>query len=198
MPSASFDEVGKKFSGAAQQWGALAQRSAQAQGNEAAAATIGALTEVFQALVGRLTNLLKTTFEDFNPFPNPDPLSAFLDAAIDEVLDGINAILGNLASGSAAILDAAVGSVLGLFEVLKKAIHLVLDRVKLPNITGPIETVLDLINNIIGNIAELVSAAAGRLAGKFRMNMYEQLAAIRAAEGAKPQAFVDDDTSDGR
>lgn len=197
-PSKSFDELNKKFSTAATGWGGIAQASASAVGNQGAAQAIEGLTKVLAGLIDRLFTKLRETFANFNPFPSPDPLSAFLDAALDEMLDTLIEAVAVLRNTAAAGLDAAAAGLLGLFEAIKKAIHLVLDQVPNKILVGPIEVVLDLINNVIGNIAQLMSDLAGKLATTFRMNMYGQLAASRAAKSARPDAFTEDDTPDGR
>ena len=112
-------------------------------------------------------------------------VGTFVSAGIEDLMDGLNDFLDDIGNQAGAASDAAIGAVLGIVEAIKKTFHLILDGLKLPAITGPVELLLDLIDNVLGNIAELVSPSAGKTAKTLRTNMYGQLAAIRSAEAAR-------------
>ena len=112
-------------------------------------------------------------------------VGSFVASGVEDLIDGFNELLGELAEGTAAVSDAAIGAVLGIVEAIKKVFHLILDAIKLPHITRPAELFLDMIDNVLGDIAEMVSAVSGKMARTFRNNMYGQLAMIRAADAAR-------------
>lgn len=182
----ALDETGRRLGAALERWAGQAERTAQAQGAPGQANAIAILRRRLLNLVTRLWRRIMLLAEQFGLFDLAGEVGAFVEMGIDDLIGALEEILEDMANATTAAADVAVGAVLGIVEAIKKAIHLVLDRVKLPPVTEPIEAMLDLLDNLIGNIAELVSPKAGKLARTFRSNMYGQLAEIRAARALLP------------
>jgi len=181
------DRLEQSFSRCAERWSTIALRSAAANGApDTVAKTVAALRSLLVKLIHRLFRIIRELFDTVNPFGLLVPAGAFIEAGLDEMFETLSDLLEEVDTALGAALDAAVAAALALFEAIKKAFHLVLDRVKLPALTEPAELLLDLVNNVMGNIAELVSPAAGQSAIRFRSAMYLQLAEIRSARAARP------------
>ncbi|WP_132542462.1 hypothetical protein [Rhodovulum euryhalinum] len=177
----TLDRTGHRFGAALERWGQQAERTAMAQGAPGQAMVINRLRRRLLVLTTRLWRRIMLLAEQFGLFDLAGEVGAFVEMGIDELLGALEEVLDTLETAGTAAADVVVGAMLGIVEAIKKAIHLVLDRVKLPPVTEPIEAMLDLLDNLIGNIAELVSPKAGAMARTFRSNMYGQLADIRAA-----------------
>ena len=183
-----------KFSKALGQWSDLAAQTVTAQGLPDVGGVIIRLKDFLLGLVAKLFESLKETIAPLNPILGN--ISEIVSGTIDNMLDGLIKLLEDLADAPGAVTDAAIGAVLGLVEAIKKTLHLLLDGIKLPELTAPVELLLDLIDNVLGNIAELVSPKAGHTAKIFRNNMYGQLAAIRAADAARGGRFSAEERRD--
>jgi hypothetical protein len=113
--------------------------------------------------------------------------AAFAAAGIEGLISTAKDLLASLARGTKAVSAAALAGLLGLVEAIKKGIHLVIDktiRAIDPRLATPITLPLDLLNNLLGNMAEVLSPEAGATARRFRTDMYGQLFDIRRAEAA--------------
>lgn len=183
-----------KFAKALGQWSDLAAQTVTAQGLPDVGGVIIRLKEFLLGLVSRLFKALKQTLEPLNPILGN--ISEIVSETIDNMLDGLIKLLEELADAPGAVTEDAIGAVLGLIEAIKKTLHLLIDGIKLPDLTAPVELLLNLIDNVLGNIAELVSPKAGHTAKVFRNNMYGQLAAIRAAEAARSGRFSAEERRD--
>ncbi|TCP43123.1 hypothetical protein [Rhodovulum marinum] len=184
--------TGRRFGAGLERWGRQAARTAQAQGQPGPAEVIGRIATRLPRIVDKLWRKIMALAEQFGLFDLAGAVGAFAEAGIDELMDVLDDLLGMLEDAGTAAADTVIGAVLGVIEAIKKAIHLVLDRVKMPPVTEPIEIILDMLDNLIGNIAELVSPKAGTMARTFRSNMYGQLGDIRAARAALPARAVPD------
>jgi hypothetical protein len=114
-------------------------------------------------------------------------VAAFVAAGIEELIAAANALLATLNRDTKVIGSRALAALLGLVEAIKKGIHLVVDKAIRPidpRLAAPITVPLDLLNNLIGNMAEVLSPDAGATARRFRSDMYGQLFEVRRAEGA--------------
>lgn len=111
--------------------------------------------------------------------------AAFAAAGIDGLIAAARQVLDALKRGTKAVSSAALAGLLGLLEAIKKGIHLVVDKTIRPidpRLATPITLPLDLLNNLVGNMAEVLSPEAGATARRFRTDMYGQLFDIRRAE----------------
>ncbi|MEM6441183.1 MAG: hypothetical protein AAF763_15980 [Pseudomonadota bacterium] len=118
-----------------------------------------------------------------------DFVGSGVETLLETGVEFVETLLASVDDMATETLQTGVEIALGLIEGVKKAIHLVLDRIDDSKIgaavaSGP-ETVLDLIDNMLGNTAELASPALGARARTLRADMYGQLRDVRAAEAAK-------------
>ena len=182
-----------KFSKALGKWSDMAANTLVAQGASDVAQVVVALKRFLSNLVKSLFSRLRQILGQIDPFAAAGAVGTFVSAGIEDLMDALNDLLEDITGATGAASDAVVGAVLGIVEAIKKAFHLILDGMKLPAITGPVELFLDLIDNVLGNIAELVSPNAGKTAKMLRTNMYGQLAAIRSADAARSGRFKPDE-----
>lgn len=183
--SAPFAAAEKKFADGVGKWAMIAAQSITDQGATDIARVIEALRRFLGSNVKALFTRLRQILDQLDPFGLAQTVGQFVEAGIEDLLDDLNKLLDDLLAAPGAVADAVIGAVLGIVEAIKKAFHLILDGIKLPHLTQPVELFLDLIDNVIGNIAELVSTITGKSAKTFRTNMYGQLAMIRAADAAR-------------
>lgn len=174
-------------------WSRLAIQNVEAQGIAAVGGVIAKLKKFLGKLVKSLFGAIRKVFEQLDPFGTAQALGSFVAAGVEDLIDDINDLIKDILDAPGAITDAAIAAVLGLIEAVKKTIHLILDGIKNPVLTQPVEIFLDLIDNVLGNIAELISPAAGKTAHRFRTNMYGQLYAIRRADAARFGRFSPSD-----
>ena len=186
-----------KFTKALAGWSDLAAKNLEAQG---AGDLLGVVAKLKQALLVFARNFwekLKALIANLDPVGAAGAIGQIVGSGIEDLLDGLNDLIEDLLNTAGAATDAAVGAVLGLIEVVKKLLHLILDGLKVPDhIRKPIEVFLDLIDNVLGNIAELVSSITGKTAKTLRTNMYQQLAQIRTAEAARGGRYRGEDVRD--
>ncbi|MEY1555990.1 hypothetical protein AB3Y40_10190 [Yoonia sp. R2331] len=191
-----FANAEKSFAKALGTWTDVSVHALQAQGANDVAQTAAAFKNFLFRLLRSFFARLKQVIAQLDPFGAAQAIGSFVEAGIDDMLDDFNKLLDDLAAVPGAVADAAIGALLGIVEAIKKAFHLILDGIKLPHLTQPVELFLDLIDNILGNIAEMVSGVAGKSAKTFRNNMYGQLAMIRAADAARAGVVIPEDRRD--
>ena len=180
-----FAGVEKKLADGLGRWTTLAADTVQARGAADVASVVRKFQKFLFKLVRSLFQKMREILNQLDPFGVAQAVGSFVASGVEDLIDGFNELLGELAEGTAAVSDAAIGAVLGIVEAIKKVFHLILDAIKLPHITRPAELFLDMIDNVLGDIAEMVSAVSGKMARTFRNNMYGQLAMIRAADAAR-------------
>ena len=143
------------------------------------------LRAAIQNLVAALFRGLDTFITHLDPVGKAQAIGGLVGGAVEGLLDAANQLISDIQSGLENAGQTAISMVLGLIEAVKKSIYLVLDGLKVPQLSHPVEVLLDLINNLIGNMAELISPEAGKAARTFRNDMYGQLYAIRRADAAR-------------
>ena len=189
-PKDPFKKAEVGFSNAMNGWSTLAAQHVSAQGF----ADVGYVIENFQPLLAHIVrslfNRLNQVFDQLDPIGAEQGIASFIGAGVEDLLDTVNKLIKDLLNAQGVASDRAIAAVLGLIETVKKTIHLILDGLKNPVLTQNVEIYLDLIDNILGNIAELISPAAGKTAHRFRSNMYGQLYSIRRADAARSGRFV--------
>lgn len=185
-----FEATEAGFSKAMEGWGELASRTIAAQGAPDVLPVVQRLKQFAVKLVKSLFERLRQVLGQLDPFGAAGAVGTMISAGIEDLLKSINELIDDLLAAGGAATDTAVAAILGLVEAIKKLFHLILDGLKLPLITQPVEIFLDLIDNVLGNIAELISPKAGKMARQFRNDMYGQLYAIRRADAARSGRFA--------
>jgi hypothetical protein len=147
---------------------------------------------VLGAMGGALVDLAEGVFEGLSdvlggldPEGAAEAAAAWASSKIQRMIDAVNGLLGEMLAGAGAAAAGALGAVLGLMEAIKKSVHLLLDRFVDPKAAGRVTAPLDLINNLLGNMAEVVSPETGAKARRFRADMYGQLHDVRRADSAR-------------
>jgi hypothetical protein len=179
------------FEAAAKGFGKLVEGWTGGAAQRAVADGLGETGDVIKGIgaeIGKLGesvwNGLETVLANLDPAGKAEAVAAFVAAGIESMIATANKLLEALMGGAAAAGVNALGALLGLIEGIKKAIHLVLDQIGNPKLTAPVTIPLDLINNLLGNVAEIVSPEAGAKARRFRSDMYGQLYEVRRAKSA--------------
>lgn len=189
------DALGKALANTVERWGRFAQAANPAG---AAAAGVNAIQQVVRAILrmtARVIDLLKRVVAQL-----PDFFADTLADVTEMLVEEVSQLLDDLANLAGAALEAGLGAVLGFIEVVKKTIYLITDYIdrtvgKNP-LTDLIRLHLDILNNLLGHAAELVSPKTGQVARRMRLDMYDQLAAIRIAEGAIALRSIPDPESE--
>jgi len=179
-----FGEAAKGFGKLVDSWTSGAAQRAIADG-------LGEAGDVIQGIGAEVVKLgegvwkgLGSILETLDPASRAEALAAFVSAGIESMIAAANRLLETLLSRTGSLGTNALASLLALIEGIKKAIHLVLDQIGNPKLTAPVTIPLDLINNLLGNVAEIVSPEAGAKARRFRTDMYGQLYEVRRARSA--------------
>ena len=180
-----FDAAGKGFERLLGNWTELSAKRIAADGQMDVAQLLRTFKESLVRLARRIFDTLKDLISTLDPVGAAGALGTFVAAGVQELLDATNDVVQSLLDAIQVAAANSVAAVLGLIEAIKKSIYLILDRFVDPKLTAPITTMLDLVNNLIGNIAEIVSPEAGSKARRFRSDMYGQLYAIRRADAAR-------------
>jgi hypothetical protein len=179
-----FEAAAKGFGKLVEGWTGGAAQRAVADGLGEAGDVIKGIGAEIGKLGESVWNGLETVLANLDPAGKAEAVAAFVAAGIESMIGTANKLLEALMGGAAAAGVNALGALLGLIEGIKKAIHLVLDQIGNPKLTAPVTIPLDLINNLLGNVAEIVSPEAGAKARRFRSDMYGQLYEVRRAKSA--------------
>ncbi|MEO0680872.1 MAG: hypothetical protein AAF192_10715 [Pseudomonadota bacterium] len=119
--------------------------------------------------------------------------AAFVAAGLETLMETADGFLDVLFAGIEDLaqdgLETGYEMALSLFEAIKKTVHLVLDQLALGKLgeaaAGAAQIPLDLIDNLLGNAAEMASPKLGARARVLREDMYGQLRSARAAAAAR-------------
>ena len=165
---------------------------------------VGSIIQRMMAFLGKVARKIPAALQQlFDVLPGLPPFVAEQFADLAELIDGeLSGLIDDLASAVGQAVDIALGAVLSFFEFIKKTIYLITDFLRKTFGNNPlidfIHLQLDLFNNLLGNIMETLSPKFGAKARRLRLDMYGQLTAIRAAQGAiappRPDEMADDVT----
>lgn len=179
------------FEAAAKGFGKLVEGWTGGAAQRAVADGLGEAGEVIKGIGAEIGNFgegvwkgLETILDGLDPAGKAEAFALFAAAGIESMIERANKLLETLLGRAGVVGANALASLLGLIEGIKKAIHLVLDAIGNPKLTAPVTIPLDLINNLLGNVAEIVSPEAGAKARRFRSDMYGQLYEVRRARSA--------------
>ncbi|MEO1688869.1 MAG: hypothetical protein AAFU61_13280 [Pseudomonadota bacterium] len=126
--------------------------------------------------------------------------AAFVAAGLETLMETADGFLDALFAGIEDLaqdgLETGYEMALSLFEAMKKTVHLVLDQLALGKLgeaaAGAAQIPLDLIDNLLGNAAEMASPKLGARARVLREDMYGQLKSAREAAAARGVAGAPD------
>ena len=156
-----------------------------AQGNTSIVPVATRMLRVIKRLLSKVLKALKRLLGESGLVDLAGTIFEGVSDILQDIMDGALQAIEELLEALDTITDAALGAVLGLIEAFKKVIHLVLDKLPKNPLSDVVELNLDILDNILGNLAEVVSTGTGKLAATFRTNMYDQLYMIRRARGAQ-------------
>lgn len=186
------EAFGKAWDEALDGFGRAAESFNAAGGVAPGAIAIAAVRRTLSRLVRTLRRWLPEALSEL-----PGIFNDLISDATETLTTEVPAILESLADLAGDALEAAISALLGLFEMIKKLIYLITDYIDRTfpknGLTDLIRLQLDLINNLLGQLAELMSPKLGQTARRLKRDMYDQLTAIRVAEGAIPQRPVGKD-----
>jgi hypothetical protein len=182
------EEFGAGFEKVIDGWARQAVRVAPMVAAPTPPQVLSRMRDALLRLVGKIMGFLGRLV-DLIPVET-GPLGEALGTLLDSVVDVANGMIEDVAGFAGDAAAAALGAALGVIELIKKTIYLVTDQIakRLPGepLTDLIHLHLDMLNNLLGNMAELVSPKTGQMARRFRADMYEQVAMVRVAQGAIP------------
>jgi hypothetical protein len=186
------DALEKAFNDTVQRWGRAAQSFHPAASPLNPTSSIVRIVTTILKVSSRLFKFLKQLITQ-----GPAALADILGDLVETLTSEASAMLDDLAETAGQALETGLGAVLGFVELVKKTIYLITDffdrRFPVKDLTDLIRLQIDIINNLLGHVAELVSPKTGKVARRLRLDMYEQLAAIRVAEGVTPHRPVETD-----
>jgi hypothetical protein len=182
----------KAFTDTVRRWGRAAQTFQPASAAPNPASWIARIVKTMLKLAAKLFGFVRQIVTE-----GPPALAALLGDLAETLVEEAGGLLEDLADLTGQALETGLGAVLGFIELVKKSIYLVTDFIdkRFPgnDLTAIVRLHLDLIDNLLGQIADLVSPRTGKAARRLRRDMYEQLAAIRVAEGVAPRVPPDTD-----
>ncbi len=186
MAMKEVEEFGRAFDGAITRFGTALEAANPAGAVTGAIDTFRRLIAFLRKLAAKIVSFLGRLFEALPTLP--EFVAEQFGDLVTLIGDELTGVLDDLAEAAGAALDTAISAALAFFELIKKTIYLLTDFTRKTVGDNPLIDVihmyLDLFNNLMGNLAELLSPKFGAKARRIRLDMYGQLAAIRTAQGA--------------
>ena len=180
------DDLGAAFGDAVNRLGRAAEAFSPAGAVSGSASAIFAIVRTLYRQIKDLVRWLRDLVVGL-----PEAFGELISGATETLIEEVGRILDDIQNLAGQALEAAIGAVFGFFEMIKKMVYLITDYIErnFPKnpLTSLVRLQLDLVNNLLGHLAEQMSPKLGQTARRLRLDMYDQLAAIRIAEGVAPR-----------
>lgn len=120
-------------------WAEVGQRRLTAQGQIGIGDVWSTTKALLHNTVKRLFAALRKMLSHLDPVGAAQAVGGFVAAGVESMIGAATELINGMLEVADTATDAAVEILLGMIEAVKKAIHLILDGIKLPQVTQPVE-----------------------------------------------------------